>query len=89
MLGGKSWDVTALKEEDVRAGDIKSSWIPRYEHPNQTAEQVEFFAKMIATGCLLAGIRKSWVVSDEWNRLLPDYEFTGVEEFLLEHWGGK
>jgi hypothetical protein len=28
-------------------------------------------------------------VSDEWNRLLPDYRFTGAEEFLEKAWVGK
>jgi hypothetical protein len=28
-------------------------------------------------------------VSDEWNRLLPDYRFTDAEDFLSKHWAGK
>jgi hypothetical protein len=28
-------------------------------------------------------------VSDQWNRLLPDYKFTDAEEFLEKYWTGK
>lgn len=89
QIGGKPWNVTALKEEDVRAGDFKSSWIPIYKHPDQSPEQTKFMSMIIATGTILSGIKKSWVVSDEWNNLLPDYEFTDIDEFLCRHWGGK
>lgn len=86
--GGKSFDVISLKEEDVRAGTI-NSWIPQYNDPSISSEQVEVFSKIILTGSLLSGICGSWVVSDEWNRLMPDYKFTGTEEFLVKHWAGK
>lgn len=39
-------------------------------------------------GSLLSGIAKSWVVSDDWNRLLPDYKFKDVEQYLEEQWAG-
>lgn len=28
-------------------------------------------------------------VSDEWNKLLPDYKFTSAADFLSEAWAGK
>ena len=28
-------------------------------------------------------------VGDEWNRLLPDYEFTDAKVFLKKAWDGK
>lgn len=46
-------------------------------------------AKGFLSGMLLgisAGVLK---VSNEWNRLLPDYEFTRAEEFLTEVWESK
>jgi hypothetical protein len=78
-----------LEEEDVRAGNIKSSWIPIFKDPSLTPEQIDYFSKVILRGSLLSGLCKSWVVSDEWNRLLPDYKFTDAEEFLSKYWAGK
>jgi len=89
VRGGKPFDVTSLKEEDVRADNIQSSWAPTMEYPNLPPEQVNQFSKVILTGSLLSGIHGSWAVSDEWNRLLPDYKFTDAEEFLSKHWAGK
>jgi len=87
--GGKPWDVTYLKEEDVRADEIKSSWIPKIESPGMAPEQAEFFGKVILKGILLSGVCGSWVVSDEWNRLLPGYKFACSGKFLVEAWEGK
>jgi hypothetical protein len=39
---------------------------------------------------ILLGIKdKGFVVSDEWNKLLPDYKFTQVDEFVERAWKGK
>jgi len=73
----------------VRAENIKSPWIPKFVDPNLSSEQNEYFSKVILKGSLLSGFTRSWVVSDEWNRLLPDYKFTGAEEFLEKHWARR
>tara|TARA_R110002060_G_scaffold53391_4_gene64015 strand:+ start:882 stop:1070 length:189 start_codon:yes stop_codon:yes gene_type:complete len=52
-------------------------------------EQIEFFSKMVLTGFLLCGLHESWMVSDEWNHLLKDYEFESLEHFLERTWGGR
>ncbi|KAF4628829.1 hypothetical protein G7Y89_g9329 [Cudoniella acicularis] len=87
--GGKPWDITTLKEDDVRLGKVDSPWVPKFNDPALTPEQNEQFSKIIVRGSLLSGVSKSWVVSDEWNRLLPDYKFADVEEFLVKHWAGR
>ncbi|KAI1461939.1 NAD(P)-binding protein [Annulohypoxylon moriforme] len=52
-------------------------------------EVVEAFLEY-ATRNLLQGIhRGAYDVTDEWNKLLPDYKFTQVEDFVKEYWGGK
>lgn len=88
-IGGKPFDVTALKEEDVRAGNIHSSWIPKIVHPSIPPEKIDSISKVILIGSLLSGIRECWAVSDKWNQLLPDYKFTDAEEFLSKHWAGR
>jgi hypothetical protein len=90
MIGGKPWDITCLPEDDVRAGDFHGSWVPQfYKEQGLSPEQKEHFSKVILRGVLLSGLCKSWVVSDQWNRLLPDYKFTDAEEFLEKYWTGK
>lgn len=89
IIGGKPFKIDVLKEEDIRAGEIKASWEPQFVDPNMPAEQIAAFSKIIVRGCLLSGLCKSWVVSDEWNKLLPDYKFDNVEEFLIKSWEGK
>ncbi|RFU23862.1 hypothetical protein B7463_g12474, partial [Scytalidium lignicola] len=89
VRGGAPFDITTLKEEDVRAGNILSSWIPKIEVPGVPPEQNEYFSKMVFIGSLLSGIHESWVVSNEWNQLLPDYKFMDVEDFLAKHWSGQ
>jgi hypothetical protein len=73
----------------VRAENIKSAWIPKFVDSSLSSEQNEYFSKVILKGSLLSGLTRSWVVSDDWNRLLPDYKFTGAEEFLEKHWAGR
>ncbi|TVY36512.1 Quinone oxidoreductase [Lachnellula occidentalis] len=88
VRGGK-FDISSLQEADVRAGDIRSSWLPKFKDPNVPPEQSEEFSKIVVKGSLLSGVSESWVVSDEWNRLLPDYKFKDVEEYLEEQWAGQ
>lgn len=44
---------------------------------------------MFVSGIILGFSREALAVSDEWNRLLPDYKFTQAEEFLADAWRGK
>lgn len=35
----------------------------------------------------VAGLKRGvWTVSDEWNKLLPDFEFTSAESYLKGIW---
>jgi hypothetical protein len=44
---------------------------------------------MLMSGILLGISAGALDVSDEWNRLLPDYKLTQAEDFLTEAWRGK
>jgi len=83
------FDITTVKEEDLRADNLQVSWLPMFVDPHLSPEQNDYFSKLVLKGTLLSARVGSWVVSDEWNRLLPDYRFTDPEQFLLEHWAGK
>ncbi len=45
--------------------------------------------KTVLIGMLLSSAKGAWDVSDEFNRLLPDYKFTQAEDFLTQVWEGK
>lgn len=78
--------IDKLITDDLKAGMVKSSWLPTVDHPGIPREQAEALAPMLVSGMLLgisAGALRS---SDEWNRLLPDYKFTQAEEFLAKAW---
>jgi hypothetical protein len=81
--------IERVKASDFEAGTWETSWIPRVDHPSIPPEQVDFFSKLGVAGISLAISAGAFAVSDEWNRLLPDYEFTALEPFLRGVWEGK
>jgi hypothetical protein len=78
--------VEKLSTQDLKAGKIQSSWRPRVDHSSIPAEQAEALSGKLLSGVLLAISAGAFQVSDEWNRLFPDYQFTGAEEFLSRFW---
>ncbi|KAF5572595.1 hypothetical protein FPCIR_14234 [Fusarium pseudocircinatum] len=72
--------------EDLEARNVTTSWYPVIEHhalPDEMKEQVSkaFLVESIA------GLKRGvWTVSDEWNKLLPDFEFTSAESYLKGIW---
>jgi hypothetical protein len=78
--------------EDLEAGTLNVSWTLGARHPSFTDEQADYLAAMLKTvlvGTLLSSAKGAWDVADSWNRLLPDYQFTHIEEFLARIWRGK
>lgn len=63
--------------------------MPQPTHPSFTREEIAALAQRMTAGIVLGISANTLSVSDEWNRLLPDYEFTKAEEFLREQWRGK
>lgn len=88
-IRGGSVDVTLLREEDLEAGKWTAPWCPRADHPSIPKDQVEAISAWMSGKILLAMTAGSFEVEGVWNRLLPDYEFTGAEEFLSKAWEGK
>ncbi|ENH67087.1 hypothetical protein FOC1_g10004720 [Fusarium oxysporum f. sp. cubense race 1] len=85
-IRGQKFKVEYLKSGDLEAGIVKASWLPLPEHPSIPVEmRKKVAADMIK--CFLLGIKHGALrVSEEWNKLLPDYEFTQPEEFLTKAW---
>ena len=86
---GKSFDIEKLRAHDLETDSWKATWTPKLDHPSIPPEQVEEFSRIILAGCLLSFHAGAWSVSDEWNKLLPDYKFTQAETFLTEIWRDK
>ncbi|KAM7201668.1 hypothetical protein V8F33_003217 [Rhypophila sp. PSN 637] len=86
---GGAFNVERLKREDLEAEMVKSSWRPKIEHHAFTPEEMEALELKVVSG-IVSGIGSGVLeASEEWNRLLPEYKFTGAEEFLTAAWQGK
>ncbi|KDN62596.1 putative NmrA-like family protein [Colletotrichum sublineola] len=85
-LRGKPFEVTKLNPEDLKAGIVKVPWMPRVDHPSIPKETVEVVAAGLLAGILLGISAGNFEISDEWNQIFPDFEFTQPEEFLATAW---
>ncbi|CAM1511836.1 Fc.00g093490.m01.CDS01 [Cosmosporella sp. VM-42] len=88
-IRGGSFAIERLKAEDLKAGQLKASWIPKAARRDFPAEQLEAISTMIVSGVLMGISAGALQVSDEWNQLLPEYKLTQAEEFLAKAWKGK
>ncbi|PPJ54684.1 hypothetical protein CBER1_05980 [Cercospora berteroae] len=86
---GRPFDVEYLQISDLEAGNITSSWLPVIDHPAFTPEQARALAEKLLSGMVLGIHAGALKVSDEWNQLLPDMQFTQAEAFLKQGWEGK
>lgn len=86
---GGRFEVTSLACSDLEAAKVKAPWFPNVEHPAIPKDQAKDFLPQLVAGVLLAIHAGEWRVEDQWNRLLPGYEFTSAENFLKEHWEGR
>ena len=75
--------------EDLEEGVLTASWTLETSHSSVLKDQVEQMLKMVLVGILLSSAKGAWDVSDDMNRLLPDFQFTKVEESLTAVWQGK
>ncbi|KAL8393692.1 hypothetical protein RB595_003434 [Gaeumannomyces hyphopodioides] len=81
-LRGAPLEVEWLKKEDIQAGRLETKWKPKMDHPAIEGELAEEVWQQMLAGIMVAVAVGAWDTSDEWNKLLPDMKFTGIEEFL-------
>ncbi|KAJ5715955.1 uncharacterized protein N7483_013136 [Penicillium malachiteum] len=86
VRGGQPFTVENREAQEFEAGTWATSWTPAFEHPAIPREKRASMAKVITGGMLLAVNANQLHVSDSWNKLLPDYQFTSVDDFLTEAW---
>lgn len=88
MIGG-SFAIDKVKVADLEAGILKISWMPTEGHHSFDQEQAARIIKAAYIGILLSATKGAWDVSDDFNKLFPDFKFIQMDEFLTEHWTGK
>jgi len=73
------------------AGELKDEWMTSMvsSHPSLSEEDQRDFARRGAIAFVLSFGDSVWNVSDEWNKLLPDFEFVKYDKFLADVWVGK
>lgn len=91
-IAGRPFTIDKVKLEELEAGNLKASWTLGKRHPSFTddkADELATMLKIILIGTLLSSAKGAWDVSDAFNRLLLDYKFTQIEDFLAKTWEGK
>jgi hypothetical protein len=86
---GGEWNVEYVKSEDVEKGELKTSWIPVFDHPVIPVDSREAFSRSFVIDFFVAMKRGAWNVNDEFNQRFPEYKFVGLEEYLTKAWEGK
>ncbi|KAL1612326.1 hypothetical protein SLS60_000552 [Paraconiothyrium brasiliense] len=88
-LRGGEWKVEHVKGEDIENDVLTASWVPQMSHPVIPNESRDAFSKEFVIMFFKGILRGAWNVSDEWNKRLPKYKFTKLEEYLGKAWDGK
>ncbi|KAK0710643.1 hypothetical protein B0H67DRAFT_667402, partial [Lasiosphaeris hirsuta] len=79
VVGGVNGN-TLTSEQMVALGE---------KYPAVPKNQAELFSRKFVISALQGSLTNAWEVSDEWNQLIPGFEFTSVEKLLTEVWAGK
>jgi hypothetical protein len=87
-IRGGDWKIEHVSSEDVKKGELKTSWVPPVAHPAIPVEQ-RGFAKEFVLQFFKTLHNGSWDVSDEFNQRFPDYKFMSTEEYMSKAWAGK
>lgn len=66
-----------------------TSWVPSIEHSMIPVHLREEAARVFTAKTIVSMYDDAWDVSDEWNQLLPNYEFTQLEPFLHHVWAQR
>lgn len=81
------FDVCKVSYADCKAGKADLPWVPLITHHGLPDEGRLEISRRITLGYMTSVVEGGWCVSDEWNRLLPDFKFTTAEEYVRKVWG--
>ncbi|TVY21625.1 Oxidoreductase swnN [Lachnellula arida] len=88
-ITGHPFTIDKVRLEDLENGILTASWTLEASHPTVAGDQIEKMLKTVLIGTLIGSAKGAWDVSDEVNKLLPDFRFTQIDDFLTEVWQGK
>ncbi|TVY56154.1 Oxidoreductase swnN [Lachnellula cervina] len=88
-LRGHPFTIDKVRLEDLENGILTASWTLEASHQAVAGDQIEKMLKIVLIGTLIGSAKGAWDVSDEVNKLLPDFRFTQIDDFLTEVWQGK
>lgn len=84
---GKKFDIEYLTLAQARAGRLPTSWVPDFNHAAIPEQLQESWSRTFNAKFMYCVYRGGYDVPDTWNRLLPEYHFTTLDEFLQKHYG--
>ncbi|ELR05179.1 hypothetical protein GMDG_07220 [Pseudogymnoascus destructans 20631-21] len=84
-------DLTGVVVEAIEPPQDRTKEFEKFEtrHPSVSEEQASEALKSVLISTLQNGAKGAWDVSDEFNRILPEYKFTQTEDFLDKVWNDK
>lgn len=80
------FSVSKVSYADCKAGKGELPWVPLITHHGVPDEGRYEISKRITLGYMTSVVDGGWCVSDEWNKLLPDFKFTTAEEYVRKVW---
>lgn len=83
LLIGKPAQLDFANGEDLDAGKMDIE-MPLIQHPSIPEDQRALWHAPGWIGIIQASAKGAWTVTDEWNKLLPDYEFLSVEDLVRD-----
>ncbi|EPS35796.1 hypothetical protein H072_10797 [Dactylellina haptotyla CBS 200.50] len=86
---GHAFNVEKVQIDDLNAGELKTSWGLEAVHRAVSQGDAAELLKSVSIGILLSSLKGAWDVSEDFNKLFPDYQFSSAETFLRNVWVGK
>ncbi|KAF9870063.1 hypothetical protein CkaCkLH20_12422 [Colletotrichum karsti] len=84
-----SFDIEKVDEGDILSGQLSAEWVPILKHPGIPVGQEVVMSRFTAQQFIQGTITGAWDVSDDWNKLMPNFTFTSAKDYLTEIWGSN
>ncbi|KAJ6195903.1 hypothetical protein J3E72DRAFT_396904 [Bipolaris maydis] len=85
-LRGKKFDIEYITLSQARTGRLPTSWVADFNHAAIPEQLRESWSRTFNAKIMYSVYLGGYAVSDTWNRLLPDFHFTTLEEFLSKYY---
>lgn len=89
LRGGQKFTIHHVSKADLDAGNLTSPWCPILAHPAIPEDQLEPMSRKINLQALKGIVEGDWVVTGDWNRVLPAVHFTDPLRFLSKWWTSR